>query len=119
MKSASHNFAAGKNRLLDVIPSPMSALIRRASHYCSSVTTTSMAAVLNRLPALISEYDIVSALLPLSSLKSLTLNHHNSTSEIVVHNVQMRTFVMIWGMPTFYRFNIYNNQSNEKLVPQC
>ena len=78
-----------------------------------------MAALLNRLPSLIPEYGPLSKLLPLNFLKSDRVNHPDSTSQIVLHIVQLRTFVTFWGMPTFYRFNIYSNQSNEKLIPQC
>ena len=46
---------------------------------------------------------------------SLTLNW---TVPVNVRNSRLRSFITYWGMPAFYRFNIYSNQSDQKLVPE-
>ena len=118
MANTGHNLAIGKNKLLELLPRPLALLLRRSAHYCSLATTAAMASIFNQLPSKRIQRDAFFALLP-NSLHVLCLSDVNSTANVLARAVQMKAFVIVWGMPTFYRFNIYDNQSNEKLIPQC
>ena len=121
MQKPSRNCATGENTALDLLPKQLSTVIRRAARYCSTVITAMMPLIFDRLPVGKIEKETFLASFPnfFNNFHLLFLRYTHSISRILAYLVQMKTFVFYWGMPTFHRFNIYDNQSNEKLIPQC
>ena len=97
---------------------PLAMLLRRGAHYWSLATTAAMASIFNRLPSKkIQQHNLVGLLS--HRFPILYLIDVDSTWTALSHIIRMKAFITDWGMPAFYRFNIYSNQSNEKLIPQC